>query len=343
MPATIVDVAKAAGVSTSTVSHVVNGTRFVSESTRQRVLAAIDSTSYMPDALARSMRRDKSDTIGLIVSDASQSIFADMLLGVEQEARAQGLVLMVANSCAESDREMESVRVFREHRVQGMLVAEVAHRPNRIARYLKSKGIPLVLLDRTSEIGHDQVGVETEASMRDLVNHVVGLGHEDIALVAGDTSVPTLRDRLYGFRAAVTHSKRELRVRVVDSVATPAEAEAALAVLLADPATRPTALVSSSMNMTIGALRAIQKLGIRVPDELTIVSFDKLLNDDLFSPPLTGLEQPAFEIGREATRLLSQRVQQADGPPRTIRLAPRFVLGGSSGKPPARSPEFAAG
>lgn len=330
MPTTIVDVARVAGVSISTVSHVINGTRYVSDGTKQRVLAAIEATSYMPDALARSMRRDRSDTIGLIISDGSQSIFADMILGVEEEAREQKLVLMIANSRSSPDREMESVRVFREHRVQGLLVAEVAHRPNRIARYLKSNGIPLVLLDRTSETGHDQVGVETKQSMRDLVDYVLGLGHTDLLLVAGDTSIPTLRDRLSGFRSAVTDS-HGIDVRVLDSLADAADAEAAMMQFWSQNSTRPTAIVSSSMNMTIGTLRAIRMLGVRIPEDVALVSFDQLPNDGLLAPTLTGLQQPAFEIGREATRLLVERIQDPGGPAKTIRLAPQFVLGDSSG------------
>jgi LacI family transcriptional regulator len=335
MPSTIVDVANLAGVSPSTVSHVVNGTRFVSEGTKERVLEAIEATSYMPDALARSIRRDRSESVGLIVSDAAQSIFAEMILGVEEEARARGLVLLLANSGADPAREMESVRTFRKRRVEGLLVAEVAHRPNEIAQYLKSKGIPLVLLDRVSEPAYDQVGVGTQEPMRSLVGHVLELGHTRIALIAGDTSIPTLRDRAHHFQAAMREAGFPPEaIGVVDSVPTQADAANAVAKLMSTAgSTRPTALVSASLNMTVGTLTAIRRLGLRVPADVSVVSFDKLPYDDLFETSLTGLVQPAFEIGRQAMKLLVRRLQDPNADPATVALTPRLVVGGSSAPP----------
>lgn len=336
MPSTIVDVANVAGVSPSTVSHVVNGTRFVSEETKERVLKAIEATSYMPDALARSIRRDRSESVGLIVSDAAQSIFAEMILGVEEEARARGLVLLLANSGADPARELESVRTFRERRVEGLLVAEVAHRPNEIAQYLKSKGIPLVLLDRVSEPAYDQVGVETREPMRELIGHVLELGHSRIALIAGDKSIPTLRDRAHHFEVAMREAGfGPEAIQVVNSA--PTEADAAKAVhrlMSASDSKRPTAIISASLNLTVGTLTALRQLGLHVPTDVSVVSFDKLPYDDLFEASLTGLVQPAFEIGRQAMKLLARRLQEPSAGPATVALTPKLVIGGSSGPAP---------
>lgn len=200
---TMVKVAQLAGVSISTVSHVLNGTRHVGDETRQRVLKAIEETSYRQDALARAMRRSRTDSIGLIVSDGGEPAFAEMIRGVEETAANQGITLLLANSAEDPQREARAVQALLERRVDGLILARAAGSgPDALAEFT-NQDTPLVLMDRLSEDPFDQVGVENTAPIRELVEHLTSQGHNRILLVAGDTRVSTLRERHSAFQDAM--------------------------------------------------------------------------------------------------------------------------------------------
>ena len=197
---TMVKVAKLAGVSISTVSHVLNGTRHVNDETRQRVLKAIEDTSYRQDALARAMRRSKTDSIGLIVSDGGEPAFAEMIRGVEETAASQGITLLLANSAEDPQREARAVQALLERRVDGLILARAAGSgPDALADFA-NYDTPLVLMDRLSDDPFDQVGVENRQPIMELVEHLVSQGHQRILLIAGDTRVATLHERHEAFQ-----------------------------------------------------------------------------------------------------------------------------------------------
>ena len=201
--ATINDVAKAAGVSIATVSHVVNETKAVSVATRQRVANAIDETGYSPHQGARSLRRSRTDSVGLVVSDAGHNVFADMIRGIEHEARSAGYVLLLSNSATDPDREADSIRALRERRVDGLLVAQVPGSDPTLVHRLHHWRIPTVLLDRLGPDNVDQIGVENRLSMLDIVNHLVALGHRRIGYVGGDLRISVLAERRAGYLDAL--------------------------------------------------------------------------------------------------------------------------------------------
>jgi LacI family transcriptional regulator len=173
--ATMVDVARIAGVSISTVSHVLNGTRNVEPKTRGRVLSAIEQTGYRQDTLARAMRRSKTDSIGLIVSDAGEPAFAEMAHGVERAAADRGLTLLLANSAEDADREERAIRTLLDRRVDGLILARAANTaPDLLASLLTEKA-PVVLLDRLyRDVLLDQVGADNRDSMRELMRRLTG-------------------------------------------------------------------------------------------------------------------------------------------------------------------------
>src|SRR5687768_17312149 len=193
--ATMVDVARLAGCSISTVSHVVNGTRHVEATTRERVMTAIAETGYKQDAVARALRRAQTDSIGLVVSDAGQPAFAEMVHGVEQEAARLGLTLLLASSAEDPNRELKAVDALLERRVDGLILARTSHSSDDVVTRVASAEKPLVLMDRLFDLDLDQVGVENERPMETLVADLAARGHQRIALIAGDLDVPTLRER----------------------------------------------------------------------------------------------------------------------------------------------------
>lgn len=321
MRATIVDVARMAGVSTSTVSHVVNGTRSVSEATHRKVMAAIRKTGYTQHAAARSLRRSQSDSIGLIVSDSGQPAFRDMVTGVEAAASEAGFVLLLADSSEDPDRELRIIQALQSRRVDGLIVARAAGSTSAAIEWPRSQGVPLVLIDRLADVGLDQVGVESEVAMRTLVLHLLDQGHRRVAIIAGNLDVPTLRERFDGYSAA--HGLRGVPVDpsvVQTGEGSAEEARQQVRALLERP-DRPHALVAASSPMAVGALRAIDELGLRVPEDVPLVAFDSLPNPDLMRTQVTTADQPAEDVGREAMRLLLRRLHEPDGTPTTVRLA----------------------
>lgn len=326
--ATITDVARLAGVSIGTVSHVVNGSKTVSDQTRARVLAAIDQTGYRPHHAARSLRRSRTDSVGLVLSDAGHVVFADMVRGIEAEASAAGYVILVTNSAGDPDREARSISALRDRRVDGMLIARVAGSHPGLLENLRGEGIPLVLLDRLGRPDLDQVGVENREAMRSLVAHLLERGHRRIGYVGADPTLPTLAERFDGYRQALAVAGVDLDHSLIVGGLPTTEATSTLLVTseaveeLLRREHAPTALVGASVIHSMGALRAIEAVARRIPDDIAFVTFDEPAYADILHPRLTAVVQPAFEIGRRAMRLLRDRMDDQDEPPTTIRVAP---------------------
>jgi LacI family transcriptional regulator len=331
--ATITDVAKASGVSISTVSHVLNGTRPVRDATRLRVEAAIESVGYRRDQLARSMRRARTDSVGLVVSNPSQPVLAEMIRGVEQMARSVGYVLLLANSNDDAQQEALAIDMLMERRIDGLILTQASSDPQALLALLRDISVPTVLLDRLSERRVDQVGSETVAPMKSLVMHLLEKGHADVALVAGDLSVPTLQERLQGYESAMaTAQVPSTRQRVIGGQRTAREARLTMRLVLAGRG-RPTAVVCSSTDMTAGTLQAMRDLGLRAPDDIALVSFDELPYAELISPGITSVVQPAFQIGEQGMSLLMRRLSNPEAAPQTIRLRPHIEHRESCGCP----------
>jgi LacI family transcriptional regulator len=331
--ATITDVARLAGVSVSTVSHVVNGTRPVGAETRKRVDTALEQTGYQTHSVARALRRARTDSIGLIVP-ARQPVFGEMISGIEHEARAAGFILLLTNSAEDHALELASVAALRERRVDGLIVAPASGSPTELIESLRRAHIPVVVIDRLVTQSVDQVGVENTEPMRALVRHLIERGHTRIGLIAGDQGVATLAERYQGYVDALDEAGITFDESIVlTDKAIPGDGRAAVRELLRRR-DRPTALVSASMVMTVGMLQAARDRGLVVPRDLAVATFDEPMYADLFSPRLTSVVQPAFQIGREGVRLLLRRIERPDVPPRTVRLRPRIAHRDSCGCPP---------
>lgn len=331
--ATMVDVARMANVSISTVSHVLNGTKPVSDATRRRVDTAIGQLRFAPHAVARSLRRGRTNSIGLVVSDTGQFVFGQMIGEIEEAIRDAGLTLLLANSGEGRDQEYRVVRTLLDNRVDGMIVAPVADSDPRTLQGCVDAGCPYVLIDRTPDTLSDQVGTDNRSGMRALTNHLLSLGHTRIALLAGDLDVWTIHERTEAFRDALEAAGLQVDEQVI--LQTPRG--------LRDPSgdieeflrgrSDSTAVIAASGLLTRGALRAFQRVGLRVPADVAFVSFDGLMNSELFEPRLTAVVHPVEFIGREATRLLLRRIADPHAPPRTIQAQAALEHGTSCGCP----------
>ncbi|MET8559645.1 LacI family DNA-binding transcriptional regulator [Streptomyces flaveolus] len=352
--ATMADVARSAGVSVATVSHVLNGTRPVLPHTRQAVLDAVDALGYTPNTLARSLVTSRTRSIGLAVSAISNPYFTEILQGVEAAALEAGYSLLIADPHDDPRHERKVVQLLHERRVDGMIVAPSAN-PGDLVGYLRRHAVPTVFLDRLVDARaaediapgggpdgaaaspgtphFDQVCAESAAPTALLVAHLAGLGHRRIALVAGLPGLSTTSERVSGYREGLAAAGLAYDARLlVSGNSESAGAERATADLLAQP-DPPTALVTANNAMTIGALRALRRHGRSVPDDLALCCFDDFAWADLFSPRLTAIAQPSRELGARAVRVLLDRLAEPDRPARTVRLPCAFVHRTSCGCP----------
>ncbi|HZF92117.1 LacI family DNA-binding transcriptional regulator [Streptomyces sp.] len=335
---TMADVARSAGVSVATVSHVLNGTRPVLPHTRQAVLDAIDELGYTPNTLARSLVTSRTRSIGLAVSAISNPYFTEILQGVEAAALEHGYGLLIADPHDDPRHERKVVQLLHERRVDGMIVAPSAD-PRELVAYLRRHNVPAVLLDRVLDDRaegaqrFDQVCAESAEPMTRLVTHLAGLGHRRIGLVAGRPGLSTTSERITGYRHGLAAAGLPFEERLLlhgDSETAGGERATAALMSLAAP---PTALVTGNNAMTIGALRALRERGRTVPGDLALACFDDFAWADLFSPRLTAIAQPSRELGATAVRVLLERLDAPDRPARTVRLPCAFVHRTSCGCP----------
>ena len=329
----LADVARKAGVSISTASYVVTGSRPVAGETRRRVLEAIEETGYTPDAVARALRSARSQTVALVVPDIRNPFFTALIDGVEAEARANGQSLLMVNTGEDPVREVTTLRELRSQRVDGFIIGLTRQTPPDLLENLQHSKKAFVLVDRAGPPGVDQVTVLNDVAAKVMVDHLVGLGHRRIGIVAGTRGISTAEDRLEGYQASLDAAGIPSDDRLVIAGGSRRElARLAVTKALSRP-DRPSALVVTNNEMTLGAIEAIRMLRLEVPSDIAVVSLDDPPWAGVLESPLTAVSQPSVAMGREAMRLLLRRVENPDAPPRWVRLRAEFVHRQSCGCP----------
>ncbi|MFG5118070.1 LacI family DNA-binding transcriptional regulator [Methylorubrum sp. POS3] len=318
------DVARAAGVSTATVSRAL-GRGPVSDAVREQVEAAVRATGYRPNLSARRLRSKSAQTIGLIVADIRNPFFTAVSRAVEDAAYAAGMRLILCNTDEDPAREALYLRLMEEERVTGVIFAPTKATADALTS--ESLGFPTVFIDRSGLPGaHDSVVLDNVAAAAALVDHLAAQGFSRIGGLFGSTS-STARERQAGYEAAMSRHRLAPLVRSVAPNAAAAEAEATRWLGQSD---RPEALILSNGLILMGAVRAARARGLAVPQDLALAGFDNEPWTDLVEPGLTVIEQPVAEIGAQAMRLLFERIESPDQPVRKVVLSGRAVLRGST-------------
>jgi DNA-binding LacI/PurR family transcriptional regulator len=315
------DVARRASVSPATVSRVLNGGGSVGAAYRRRVLEAVEELSYRPNRLAQNLRRQRTATIGVVVSDIENPHFSEMVRAVEDRAYRQGYRVLVCNTDESPEKQRAYLQTLVEERVVGVVLTTSDPVGREISELL-DRGIPLVAFDReVADARADAVIAENVGAARSAVELLVGGGHRRIAFVSGRKDVETGAERLDGYQLAMR--AHGLEPEVVEGRFRTDTARAAVAQLMAET-DRPTALIVGNNLMTLGALAAVQDAGITVPHHLALVAFDDPSWAALVDPPLTTLAQPVRRMATEAMELLLERISGARTEPR--RTVHPFVL-----------------
>jgi DNA-binding LacI/PurR family transcriptional regulator len=323
---TMGDVAARADVSKTTVSHVINETRFVEEETKQRVLQAIAELGYRPSAVARSLTTNRTETVGVIVSDVSNHFFAEVLRGIEQVLRPENYALLVCNTAEILEREAHYLDLLLRQRVDGIIAAATSRRWNVLTE-VEIQHMPVVFVDRSFEgLGGPFVGVDNRRGAYLGATHLVECGHRRIGILAGFQRLSTMRERLAGFRQAL--QERDVSLPEEWVVTSPLSIEGgheAMQQMLTLPE-RPAAVFINNNLLSLGALLAINELGLRCPEDVSAVGFDDHPWAAVSDPPLTVIRQPAQQVGRSAAQILLALINEEQPPESRVILECEVIL-----------------
>jgi LacI family transcriptional regulator len=334
---TIRDVAKAADASTATVSHVLNRSRFVSVDTKRRVEEAIRTLNYRPHSVARSLRRSRTSTIGVMVSDIANPFFADLVLGVEDVIHrdAGGYNFILCNTEESQEKEFMYFDVLSEKRIDGLILAPAGGN-DEVIKNLMAQGLPLVCVDREiAGVEVDTIVVDNREAALTVVRHMVAVGHRRIAVLRARLNATSIDERVSRYVDALTEAGLTPRARdMVESASNVDDACRIVSDLLKGKE-RPGALFCTDNFMTLGAMRAIAEMGFHCPADIAVAGIDDLSWTAGFRPRLTVIAQPGRAMGREAARLLLDRIakRRTDGPIRKMLPTELHVRDSCGAKP----------
>jgi len=343
--ATIKQVAERAGVSIGTVSHVITGSVPVSKRLRSKVQAAISELDYYPNHIARSLKTSKTRTLGIIVPDMTIPFFPRVIRGAEAAALQRGYSLIAVNSDDNSAREKELLSLLRSQRVEGiLLVVAAGTAPITQTSSMEDFGVRLVCLDRIPEGLHiDSVSVDNFAAADMGVSHLISMGHRNISIVTGPLALRNEQERLQGYRKALRRAGFKLQDKLIwEDNFRPEDVAALCRERLSNSRERPAAIFSTNGPTGLGVLRALRDCRLKTPGDIGFVTFDELTVDDLFTPSVTVVVQPAYEIGFRAAEILIQRIEGYRGGPITARLPAKLEIRKSSSLVRSRVGRFQA-
>jgi LacI family transcriptional regulator len=331
---TISDVARRAGVSTMTVSRVINNSGYASPQVRERVLAAAAELGYVPNALARSLHVKRTHTLALVLTDITNPFFTTVARGVEDAASERGFSVIFCNTDESGTEERRHVRVLLQKQVDGLLLVPAGASTESV-ELAGRRSVPLVLLDRRLDGAQvDTVRCDSEGGAAAIVHHLIGLGHRDIAVLSATPEASVALDRVAGARRAMHEAGLQPDASRVlygrpETAGGVAMARAALAL-----SPRPTALFATNNFITIGAYAALRDAGLSVPAEMSLAGFDDLPEPLILDPFLTVVAQPAYEMGRRGAELLLQRIETGGASdPADIVLPTHLIVRRSTGAP----------
>lgn len=327
--ATIKDVAREAGVATSTASYALNGVPKVSEETRQKVLRAAKKLNYVPNVSARSLKLQRTETIGVFLNDFSGPLYSELLRGINKVAAMEGYDLIASSIYGK--REGTVLKFLEEKRVDGaiLLCASVS---DEIIKKAASDDFPIVVLDR--ELKHDNIYsviLNNEGGMYSAIEHLIKLGHEDIAYITGPKDSYDANKRFLGYRRALAdHGYTVRRELIVDGNFEESSGYQGMKLLLASNIDID-AVAAANDEMAIGAIRAVKESGLEIPRDISIVGFDDIQLAEYITPSLTTVNHPKYEWGEIAAKVLLNAINGEKNSMDTIMLPSRLVMRKSTG------------
>lgn len=323
---TIKDVARLAGVSTTTVSHVINKTRFVAEATQKKVQDAVEELNYAPSAVARSLKCNTTRTIGLLVTQSTNPFFAEVVHGVENYCYKQGYTLIMCNTEGNITKQRDYLRMLAEKRVDGLLVMCSDLTSELLALLERKADLPMVIMDWGPESPHtDKIIDNSEEGGYLATKYLLECGHKDIACLTGHIDKMACKERIHGYYRALA----EYNVTPNEDWVLEGDFECEQAMKLAERVIamekRPTAIFCFNDIMALAVMSKFQQHGIKVPEDISVIGYDNIELAPYFSPPLTTIHQPKRRVGKTAVEILLERIKDKDHEKRTFEMTPILV------------------
>lgn len=327
MKETLSSIADRLGISTTTISRVLSGKTEkyrISQDTSERVMAEVRRCGYVPSFLAQSLRKNKTNTIGLVLPSISNPYFADIASAVIAGAREQGYTTIIVDSMEDERNQQHALRALLSRKVDGIIAAPCGSDP----RYFEEirKNIPLVLVDRYFE--NSMIPYVTANNYKgafDATEKLIQNGHELIACIQGDIESVPNKARVKGYRGALKKYGLENQALVVGDAFSIQNGYLETKLLLSRPV-RPTAIFVLSHTILLGALKAIQDTSYRIPDDISLISFDDHLSLDYMTPPMTRVSQPVEEMGHLAAKLLFDYIENKNDSVTQLALSTTLIV-----------------
>jgi len=326
---TLKDVAELAGVSTATVSHVLNDSKFVGDALKLKVLAAVDTLDYVPNSLAKSLRMSESKLIGLMISDISNPFFSLVVRGIEDGLAKSDYNVLLCNTDSTFSKEEEYLKVLLSRRIDGLVVSSAGGEGN----HFRSTGVPLVFLNRSpNSLANNMVTTNNYKGAYWATEHLVKHGYQRIAIIAGPQHINTARDRLMGYCCAIGDNGGVpddglLKIGQFDT-----ESGYTAMQELMGQKVKPDAVFTCNNLMTLGAFRYLREAGLKIPEQIALVGYDDPEWATIAEPPLTVIRQPAYNLGLTAAKLVVECIKEKNqGKPQKIFLDPELIVRKSCG------------
>lgn len=304
------DIAAYLNVSVSTISRVINNKDRVDEETRKRVQLALEKFQYRPNEIARSLKSQSIKAIGMIVPDISNYFFSTLIKGVESIAREHGYYVILCNSGEDKEREKEYTDFLYQRQVSGLVIAIEGREAQFLDQYRKA-GIPVVFVDNLPRIedNYDYVTIDNTKASRELTNHLIGLGHEKIAIITGSLDESVSDERLKGWEKALTEHDIPIKKKWIGVGDFKQESGYRIMQGFLNQEETPTAIFAANNFIAYGAMKAILEAGLRIPEDIALVCFDAIDFIGLLKPQITSIIQPAEEIGCLAGEIIMRKIQ----------------------------------
>ncbi|MBM7603800.1 LacI family repressor for deo operon, udp, cdd, tsx, nupC, and nupG [Metabacillus crassostreae] len=302
------DVAKLSNVSVATVSRVLHNPETVKEATRNKVLSVIDELNYKPNMLARQFRRNETNIILVVVPSITNTVFSGIIEGIEYEAANHGYRVLLGNTNRKVENEYNLVDLLKKRQTDGMILLSERMDPN----YIKSlsEEYPLVLATAYIEgLKVPSVSIDNVSSSREAVEHLIRLGHREIAHITGPLQFAISKGRYNGYRQALMQNNIEVRNMLVQEGDFTFESGYNQMMKLLAIEKAPTAIFAANDEMAMGAVKAAKELRFDVPRDIAVVGFDNITFSSKFDPAITTVAQPLFEMGQKSMKLLLQQIQ----------------------------------
>ena len=336
--ATMKEIAKMARVSVGTVSHVLNNSAGVRDAARKRVMEAVQAARYRPNQLARGLRRDKTNMIGMIIPDVTNPFFPAVVRGAEDMAFSNGYRLILCNTDNDHSKELVHLNELRSYLPAGLIVIPSNFSDlTLLAERHREAGTGVVCVDRLpTNWNGDSVTADNEQGAYDATHCLLQLGHKKLATITGPLHLTNAKERLYGFKRALREAKVPLMPEYVQETTFDKRGGYSKTLMLLRLIPRPTAIFAGNDMIALGCLLAIREAGLSCPKDISLIGFDDLDLGETTDPALSSVSQSGYQLGTTAARILLDRIAGKIGPAQHIVLATSLNLRNSVAAPTKR-------